>query len=144
MTHGKLAQFKMSLLMLSRRVDGLEDLKEQVKTLTMSYSGIEDLAESRHSAYMLRLGKSEESLVINDQPVPVPVDLNQAKMVAQMETEESTVGKKQPDPVTVDVNHARVVAQIKTASEQHDISTIELNEQLVPIPVDLNHARIVA
>ena len=92
MTHGKLAQFKMSLLMLSRRVDGLAALKEQVKILTMSmsYSCIEDLAEERHSEYMLR------SIVVNEQPVPV----------------------------TVDVNHARIVARIKTASEQNDISTI--------------------
>ena len=92
MTHGKLAQFKMSLLMLSRRVDGLAALKEQVKILTMSmsYSCIEDLAEERLSEYMLR------SIVVNEQPVPV----------------------------TVDVNHARIVARIKTASEQNDISTI--------------------
>jgi hypothetical protein len=90
MAHGKLAQFKISLLMLSRRVDGLQDLKEQVKILTMSYSGIEDLAEERHSEYMLR------SIVINEQPIPVAVD----------------------------VNHERIVAQIKWASEQNDISTI--------------------
>ena len=55
MTHGKLAQFKMSLLMLSRRVDGLEDLKEQVKSLTMSYSGIGDLLPNRSSITMLTL-----------------------------------------------------------------------------------------
>ena len=96
MTHRKLAQFKMSLLMLSRCVDGLEDLKKQFKSLTMSYSGIADLAEERHPAYMLRFIKSEESLVVNEQPVPI----------------------------TVDVNHARIVAQIKTASEQNDISAI--------------------
>ena len=95
--HGKLAQFKTSLLlMLSQYVDSLEDLKEQAKSLIMSYSGIEDLAEERHSAYMLRLEKSVESLIVDAQPVPV----------------------------TVDVNHARIVAQIKMASEQHDISTI--------------------
>ena len=82
--------------MLSQYVDSLEDLKEQAKSLIMSYSGIEDLAEERHSAYMLRLEKSVESLIVDAQPVPV----------------------------TVDVNHARIVAQIKMASEQHDISTI--------------------
>ena len=96
MTHGKLAQFKMSLLMLSRCVDGHEDLRERVKILTMSYSCIEDLAEERHSAYMLRFVKSEEPIVGNERPVPI----------------------------TVDVNHTRTVAQIKTASEQNDIFTI--------------------
>ena len=96
MTHGKLAQFKMSLLMLSRCVDGHEDLRERVKILTMSYSCIEDLAEERHSAYMLRFVKSEEPIVGNERPVPI----------------------------TVDVNHTRTVAQIKTASEQNDISAI--------------------
>ena len=84
MTHRKLAQFKMSLLMLSRRVDGLAALKEQVKILTMSYSCIEDLAEERHSEYMLRFVKSEEPIVVNEQPVPVTVDVNQATVVAQI------------------------------------------------------------
>jgi hypothetical protein len=84
MTHRKLAQFKMSLLMLSRRVDGLAALKEQVKILTMSYCCIEDLAEERHSEYMLRFVKSEEPIVVNEQPVPVTVDVNQATVVAQI------------------------------------------------------------
>ena len=88
MTHGKLAQFKMSLLMLSRCVDGLEDLKKQFKSLTMSYSGIADLAEERHPAYMLRFIKSEESLVVNEQPVQVTVDMNQATVVAQIKNQD--------------------------------------------------------
>ena len=71
MTHGKLAQFKMSLLMLSRRVDGLEDLKEQVKSLTMSYSGIEDLAEERHSEYMLRFTKLENRTSSTEEEIAV-------------------------------------------------------------------------